>query len=86
MYALGYGIVLGDAEGSDSVRIQLQAKLNGSRLDFLVELQSVEDVGEGVVVYRWQVVVECDGHEFHERTKAQAARDRERDRGLQGIG
>ena len=86
MYALGYGIVLGDAEGSDSVRIQPQAKLNGSRLDFLVTLQSVEDVGEGVVVYRWQVVVECDGHEFHERTKAQAARDRERDRGLQGIG
>ena len=31
MYALGYGIVLGDAEGSDSVRIQPQAKLNGSR-------------------------------------------------------
>jgi very-short-patch-repair endonuclease len=26
------------------------------------------------------VAVECDGHEFHERTKAQAARDRARDR------
>lgn len=28
------------------------------------------------------LVVECDGHEFHERTKEQAARDRSRDRAL----
>lgn len=27
-------------------------------------------------------VVECDGHDFHERTKEQAARDRSRDREL----
>lgn len=26
------------------------------------------------------LVIECDGHEFHERTKDQAARDRRRDR------
>lgn len=29
------------------------------------------------------VVVECDGHNFHERTKEQAQRDKERDRFLQ---
>lgn len=28
------------------------------------------------------VAVECDGHEYHERTKEQAARDRKRDRYL----
>lgn len=27
-----------------------------------------------------RLIVECDGHDFHERTKAQAARDRSRDR------
>jgi len=31
-------------------------------------------------------VVECDGHEFHERTKEQAVRDRKRDRRLQAKG
>lgn len=31
-------------------------------------------------------VVECDGHDFHERTKEQAARDRSRDRALQQCG
>lgn len=34
----------------------------------------------------WQAVVECDGHEFHDRTKAQAKRDRQRDRDLQHAG
>ena len=32
------------------------------------------------------LAVECDGHDFHERTKAQAARDRSRDRRLQDAG
>ena len=32
------------------------------------------------------LVVECDGHDFHERTKAQAARDRRRDRLLTAAG
>ena len=30
-----------------------------------------------------KVAIECDGHEFHERTKEQARRDRSRDRFLQ---
>lgn len=33
-----------------------------------------------------QLVVECDGHDFHDRTRAQASRDRERDRALQRRG
>lgn len=34
----------------------------------------------------FRVVVECDGHNFHERTKEQAAKDRKRDRVLQEMG
>lgn len=30
--------------------------------------------------------IECDGHEFHERTKQQAARDKKRDRDIQNHG
>lgn len=33
-----------------------------------------------------QIFIECDGHDFHERTKEQAARDRQRDRQLQQTG
>jgi very-short-patch-repair endonuclease len=33
-----------------------------------------------------RVVVECDGHDFHERTKEQAAHDRQRDRWMQSQG
>ena len=32
------------------------------------------------------MVLECDGHDFHERTKLQAKRDRGRDRNLQSFG
>lgn len=32
------------------------------------------------------VVIECDGHDFHERTKEQAAHDRGRDRWMQANG
>lgn len=32
------------------------------------------------------VVVECDGHDFHEKTKAQAERDRKRDRAMTAEG
>lgn len=33
-----------------------------------------------------QVVVECDGHDFHEKTKEQAQKDKQRDRHLQSLG
>lgn len=32
------------------------------------------------------VVVECDGHDFHERTKEQAVHDKQRDRYFQALG
>lgn len=31
-------------------------------------------------------IIECDGHDFHERTKEQAERDRSRDRRVQELG
>lgn len=33
-----------------------------------------------------KLVVECDGHDFHERTKAQSAKDKKRDRAMQAAG
>lgn len=34
----------------------------------------------------FKIAIECDGHEFHERTKEQAAKDRSRDRKLIKMG
>jgi very-short-patch-repair endonuclease len=49
------------------------------RVDFLVSMPD----GEGSVK---QLVVECDGHEFHEKTKEQAKKDKQRDRALTRMG
>lgn len=49
-----------------------QADLAGCRVDFLLWFQCGKSVGG--------VAIECDGHAFHERTKEQAARDKDRDR------
>lgn len=50
-----------------------QAKIGNYRLDFLIAHVSPD----GSKIF---VAVECDGHDFHERTKAQAAHDKMRDR------
>lgn len=68
--------------------LQRQAQLPGWRVDFLIHVYAdwAREPEGGTVGWK-QLIVECDGHDFHERTKEQAARDRERDRSfqLQGI-
>ena len=54
------------------------------RVDFLIEV--VEEVSLAEERPIFYLVVEMDGHEFHERTKAQAQRDKERDRNLTRAG
>lgn len=56
----------------------VQRPLEQYRVDFLVSSYPYDP--------RVAVVVECDGHDFHERTKQQAARDRSRDRAIQSLG
>jgi very-short-patch-repair endonuclease len=54
-----------------------QAPIGQYKADFVI----------GLTEYPTQrVVVECDGHDFHERTKEQAAHDRKRDREMQSAG
>lgn len=62
----------------DWPRVQAQAPILGGkyRADFLIE-----DEPEGVLI-----VVECDGHGHHERTREQAIRDRKRDRAMTAAG
>lgn len=49
------------------------------RADFFISLDTNGSKRIGLFV-------ECDGHDYHEKTKEQAARDRKRDRDLQSLG
>lgn len=57
-----------------------QVKIGRYRVDFLIAGPSMAD--ESYVT----LAIECDGHEFHEKTREQAARDRKRDRFLTMCG
>lgn len=63
-----------DGEGSLSYYITPQAQIGRYKADFLIWFE----LGDA----RAGIVVECDGHAFHERTKEQAAHDKKRDREL----
>lgn len=64
------------------LHIDPQARVGDYRVDFLVSYveRALEDAP------RFTLVIECDGHAFHEKTKEQAASDKERDRVLQSHG
>ena len=55
-----------------------QVKIKYYTVDFLIDLS----VGKNSDY----IVIECDGHDFHEKTKEQAKHDKERDRFLQKEG
>ena len=53
------------------------------RVDFLIEFAFKID-GEYLDILK--LIIECDGHEFHEKTKEQVKKDNKRDRDLQSEG
>ena len=60
--------------------LYLQRQLGPHRVDFTLTLSSLTSSRV------CGLVVECDGHDYHDRTKEQASRDRRRDRALQTDG
>lgn len=63
---------------TEALIVRPQAHACGWRVDFLVYGWGI---GKAGAAGGWRkLIVECDGHHFHERTKEQAARDRSRDR------
>jgi very-short-patch-repair endonuclease len=70
--------------------LQPQAVLGDYRVDFMLELRKFclatkREKGAWAEITS-SLIVECDGHEFHEKTREQAARDKHRDRRLQSMG
>lgn len=56
---------------------------NNYRVDFLLEIAFKKN---GQYLDILKIIIECDGHEFHEKTKEQVIKDNERDRVLQSYG
>lgn len=65
--------------------IEPQFKIEKYRIDFRVTIKEYDRKYENGF-FLCHVFVECDGHNFHERTKEQAKRDRSRDRYIQSLG
>lgn len=79
---------LADLSGGPLVICRTQADISAGsrgeeekwRSDFVFHCCGVSWSPTGYSVRWHRLIVECDGHDFHERTKEQAARDRARDR------
>lgn len=99
--SVGYfvrGVRYGGEETGQDLLIEPQAQLGKHRVDFLLTYKEVgpdfsvietsRDGREipGVKEEKRMMVVECDGHDFHDRSKEQARADRQRDRWLQSLG
>lgn len=75
------------ADGKNWLVVQKQPQLPNWRPDFIFHAHASwrRNPGGGSVGWK-RLIVECDGHDFHERTKEQAAKDRSRDREAQESG
>ncbi|MCX6922700.1 MAG: DUF559 domain-containing protein [Verrucomicrobia bacterium] len=80
-----------------TLEIRPQSHVGEHRVDFLLSYYGTDfvrsNVREKCAGDEWQevridkkMIVECDGHDFHEKTKEQARCDKERDRNLQSLG
>lgn len=69
------------AHTNSSILIEPQFKVDKYRIDFRIIYRPHSDIEPST-----EILVECDGHNFHERTKEQATRDRSKDRNLQALG
>jgi len=66
--------------------IQPQYEIGNYKADFLITCLGFKNTSDGASLRRLEIVVECDGHDYHERTKQQASSDKKRDRCMTGLG
>lgn len=74
----GYTVAHRSSAPHSVIWIQPQRWVDLFRVDFLIRYPFCGHV--------FEAAIECDGHQFHEKTKAQAAHDRKRDRDIQRAG
>ena len=81
-FANGRYLASSESSGDGGFCGYIQAKTGPYYPDFYMEFNDRE-----LGVNWFKLAIECDGHEFHEKTKQQVARDKRRDRwfALHGI-
>ncbi len=87
---LGAGVTVAGLFDNDNTldrvdAIVIQPEIPPFRPDFVLWRVYADPTG-GEPFASPKAIVECDGHDFHERTKEQAAHDKGRDRHLQSLG
>lgn len=81
-YDINYWQMPIDIFSKPTLHIEPQFKAGKFRIDFRVRIQLYDPTTKNWDFIK-SVLVECDGHDFHERTKEQAQRDRSKDRYFQ---
>lgn len=71
--------------GTELTGVLMQVPISDYRADFVLYGISATCANRAEWL-KLPLVIECDGHDFHERTKEQAKRDRKRDRALMAAG
>jgi very-short-patch-repair endonuclease len=74
-------IDLADCFGRYDLNFRPQVSIGKYTVDFLIEYSPLES-SESCK----KIIIECDGHDFHEKTKEQAAHDKKRDRHFIKLG
>jgi very-short-patch-repair endonuclease len=72
-------------EGAQGWRLTPQQRIGRYKADFVVEGDFVFSL-QPRIRFVGKIVIECDGHDHHEKTKEQAAHDKKRDRAMQALG
>jgi very-short-patch-repair endonuclease len=81
----------------DEIIIEPQVIIGKYRIDFRVKYKEITPDFDNEIEYNGkkipgtkiiekELLIECDGHDFHEKTKEQAMKDRKKDRILQSLG
>lgn len=70
------------SKNPDFVDVRMQEEVSVNGMNYRIDLLVVCYDGKNGRYY----AIECDGHDFHEKTKEQAARDKKRDRDLMSAG
>jgi len=84
---------------NNSLLIEPQKQIGEFRVDFLITYAGAEKDSTGWFkiieddkgnkthkIVEKKLIVECDGHDYHEKTKQQASKDKKRDRILKSVG
>lgn len=78
--------LLGKCESPIESRLALHLCSQVAPIEDIVSQHHVEPYRLDFAAVGMKLAIECDGHEFHERTKEQARRDKSRDRALTAAG